>query len=181
MLHRCSGVARNATIEAIRPLLAQLRVSRDLALRVQLRQMKRLEFGKVIDAPIESVWAAITDHEGMSEWSPMKRVVVDPKGAPDPNGLGAIRHMKGAGPTIVEEVVEWSPPNEYAYRLRAGAPIRDHKGVVQLTREGNTTRVRWIIEFRPKIPGTGFIIVGILRRAVGGMLSQLKKKLETQD
>lgn len=142
--------------------------------------MKRLELTEVIDAPIETVFAAITDHERMNEWSPMKSVVLDPKGSPDPNGLGAIRHMKGAGPTIVEEVTEWSPPNEYSYRLRAGAPIRDHRGVVQLTRDGDATRVLWLIQFRPTIPGTGFLIVGVLRKAVGGMLRKLKKNLEAE-
>tara|TARA_R110002096_G_scaffold434832_1_gene658055 strand:+ start:37847 stop:38275 length:429 start_codon:yes stop_codon:yes gene_type:complete len=140
--------------------------------------MKRLELVKVIAAPIETVWEAITDHESMSEWSPVKRVVLDPIGKPDRNGLGAVRHMKSAGPTIVEEVIEWSPPNQYAYRLKAGAPIRDHRGVVHLTSEGSATRVCWTIEFRPKIPGSGFILVGVLRKAVGGMLSRLKRRLE---
>ena len=141
--------------------------------------MKRLEFTQVIDAPMETVWAAITDHEGMSEWSPVKRVVLDPKGTPDPNGLGAIRHMKGAGPTIVEEVIEWSPPHEYVYLLRAGAPIRDHRGCVQLSERGDATNVLWTIQFRPSIPGTGWLIAGLLRKVVGGMLKQLKRNLES--
>ncbi len=139
--------------------------------------MKRVELTEVIAAPIETVWAAITDHEGMSEWSPLKRVVLDPKGAPDSNGLGAFRHMHGAGPTIVEEVTEWSPPTRYVYKLRAGAPIRDHKGVVELRSEGDATRVLWTIQFVPKIPGTGFVIVRVLCKVIGGMLKNLNRNI----
>ena len=140
--------------------------------------MKRIELSQDIDAPIETVWAAITDHEGMSGWSPVKRVVLDPKGSPDPDGLGAIRHMKGMGPTIVEEVTKWSPPNEYVYELRAGAPIRDHRGVVQLQDHGKATRVLWTIQFRPSVPGTGWLIASLLRKVIGQMLKQLKRDLE---
>lgn len=140
--------------------------------------MKRLELTQVIGAPIEVVWGRIADHEGMVEWSALKRVVLKPEGSPDRNGLGAMRHMMGAGPTVVEEVIEWSPPNEYVYVLRGGAPIRDHRGCVQLSRQGDGTLVRWSIQFRPIVPGTGWAIRIVLNAVIGGMLHTLRRQIE---
>jgi uncharacterized protein YndB with AHSA1/START domain len=141
--------------------------------------MVRLKLTQVIAAPIEDVWGRITDHEGMSEWSALKRVVLKPEGSPDRNGLGAVRHMMGVGPTIVEEVTEWSPPKEYVYVLRSGAPIRDHRGCVQLAPQGTGTLVTWTIQFRPTVPGSGWLLGRVLRSAITSMLAKLRQQMES--
>ena len=140
--------------------------------------MTEIHAETLIRAPREAVWAFLTHHEGLPGWSPLKRVDLDPPGSPNRDGLGAVRHMRGAGPTIVEEVVAWDPPNSYAYTLRRGAPIRDHRGQVALEDDGDGIRVTWDISFRPLVPGTGWLLRAVLGRAISGMLSEAKKQLE---
>ena len=141
--------------------------------------MKELVLTQRIEAPIEVVWDAVTDHRGMVNWSPLKKVVLERQGEPAPNGLGAVRRMIGVGPSIVEEVTEWEPPHRYVYLLRKGAPIRNHRGDIQLRTDGAYTQLQWTIRFAPTIPGTGWLIVALLRKVIGGtMLSQLKTLLE---
>jgi uncharacterized protein YndB with AHSA1/START domain len=127
----------------------------------------------------QSVWTRITDHQGMIDWSPLKRVTLIP-GVPPPNGLGAVRrmYMPGPLPPLVEEVVAWEEGVSYSYILRAGAPIRDHLGQVSVAAEGQGTRVTWEVRFRPTLPGTGRLIGAALRRALQGMLRRLEAMLD---
>ncbi len=134
-----------------------------------------------IAAPRERVWQHITDHEGMSSWSPFREVTLVREGTPDRCGFGAVRRMQGMGPALEEEVVGWDPPARYDYRLRRGAPIRRHSGCVLLREQGTATEVEWIIRFRPLIPGTGALVRAALQRGIAGMLAQLKQRLETTE
>ncbi len=142
--------------------------------------MTTLRLSKRIDAPRDTVWSAVTHHEGMPTWSPLKSVTLSKEGAPDRDGVGAVRVMRGPGMRIDEEVVGWDPPNAYDYTLLRGAPIRDHRGRVELRDAGGATDVEWTIEFRPLIPGTGWLIRAALGRAIGGMLRRLKRNLEAE-
>ena len=142
--------------------------------------MKRVRVTQRIQAPREAAWALITRHEGLPAWSPLKSVRLDPPGAPDRDGVGAVRHMSGAGPTLVEEVVEWRPPESYSYVLHRGAPIRDHRGTVTFAEDGEWTTVTWDVRFRPQVPGIGWLVAGVLGLALRHMLRRAKGLLESQ-
>jgi len=131
-----------------------------------------------IAAPPEVVWRAISDHARMPEWTPFRECVVMRPGKPDPNGLGAVRRVTGTGTAIEEEVVLWDPPHRFDYRLTKGAPLRDHRGHVFLTPDGDGTHVQWTIRFRPVVPGTGAPLRAVLQRAFAGALRKLKRRIE---
>jgi len=131
-----------------------------------------------IAAPRAVVWQAITDHEGMVDWSWFREVTLVREGSPERNGLGAVRRMRGPGVMLDEEVVRWMPPARCDYRVVAGAPIRDHAGCVTLRDAGNETDVEWIVRLNPVVPGTGAVIRTGLQRALDGMLQRLKRRLE---
>jgi uncharacterized protein YndB with AHSA1/START domain len=133
-----------------------------------------------IAAPIDDVWAKLSHHEAMPDWSPLSRVTLEREGNPDRDGLGAVRVMKAPGPAprIKEEVTLWEPPSYYEYVLTAGAPIRDHLGRVELAESDGQTSVTWHIQFRPLVPGTGWLIARMLDRAINGMLRRARRQLE---
>lgn len=131
-----------------------------------------------IAAPRDVVWKAITDHEGMTAWSPLSSVVLTHPGSPERNGLGAVRRLRGFGLTLDEEVVGWNPPARYDYRLIGGAPIREHFGQVFLDQVDGATNVRWCVRFRPTIPGSGAVLRAMLERGFTDMLQRLKRRLE---
>jgi len=132
-----------------------------------------------IAAPPDAVWRVITDHAGMSKWTPLECALIRP-GTPEPNGLGAVRRLTGPGTTIEEEVVRWEPLHRFDYRLTKGAPMRDHSGHVFLTPDGDGTRVQWTVSFRPLIPGTGPVLRTVLQRAFDGALRKLKSLVEAR-
>ncbi len=131
-------------------------------------------------ATAQRMWDVLTDHESMPRWFPaVKRVTLDPPGREDRNGLGAIRHVKAVGPTIVEEVVEWDAPHHYAYVLLRGAPIRDHKGEVSVVETPGGARATWRIRFRPLIPLTGLILRPVMNRVARDLLRGAAKLAES--
>jgi uncharacterized membrane protein len=76
---------------------------------------------------------------------------------------------------IEEEITAFDPPKRMAYRLVAGAPVRDHFGEVRFDPEGSGTRVTWTVRFRPLIPGTGWLLRKALQRGLRTVLAALAK------
>ena len=140
--------------------------------------MEKVVLQASIRAPREQVFATLADHEGFPSFSPLRRVTLRREGSPDRNGLGAVRVMTGPGMRIEEEVISWDPPNGYQYRLLRGAPIRDHRGEITVKDSGGASQVQWTVQFRPVIPGTGWLVRMALERALGGMLRSMRRKLE---
>ena len=133
----------------------------------------QIEVSEHVPAPPAAVFARYTDHERWPDWAGVKEVVLRQQGHPAPNGLGAIRVIRASGLAIEEEITAFDPPKRMAYRLVAGAPVRDHSGEVRFDAEGSGTRVTWTIRFRPLIPGTGWLLRRALERGLRGVLTAL--------
>lgn len=119
-----------------------------------------------IPAPRSEVWKLLSDHRSMVDWAGAKEVVLRQEGHPPPNGLGAIRVVRGAGLAIEEEVLEFEPPRRLGYRINAGLPlpVRDYRASVTLEPKGPGTTLVWQASFEPRIPGTGRLLGAIVRR-----------------
>jgi uncharacterized protein YndB with AHSA1/START domain len=100
-----------------------------------------------VAAPIETVWDKLTNHVGMTQWSPGITVTMDKSGSPDPNGVGAVRRiaLPGPGPDIVEEVVAFEAPKLLGYKALSGTPFPGYAGEVWLTEAGAGTHITYTI------------------------------------
>lgn len=78
----------------------------------------------------DQVWATLSNHAGMSRWSPGITVTMERGGDVEHNGVGAIRRVAGMGLTIREEVTTFDVPRRLAYRALSGMPLRDYEGSV---------------------------------------------------
>jgi uncharacterized protein YndB with AHSA1/START domain len=107
-----------------------------------------------VAAPIETVWDALSNHVGISRWAPGLTVSMDERGAPDPNGIGAIRRIAspGPGPDIVEEVVAFQPPHLLGYKALAGTPFPGYAGEVRLTKAGAGTHISYTVSSTASFP-----------------------------
>ena len=137
----------------------------------------RIECKVSISAPIDKVWSVLADHEGMAAWSGFDPVTVVQPGAPDRNGYGAERRMRGPAGTVVEQVVGWEPPRLLRYRVVKGSPFVCHQGEIRLTPAGSATELQWVIRFRPRLLGTGRLLRGLLARLVRTALTERLKPL----
>ena len=128
-----------------------------------------------IAAAPETVWARLVDHARLSEWWPCRasRLLREGEGG---NGPGAVREISDRLQTLTEEVVAWEPGRRLDYRLRGGAPLRNHFGRVRLEPLADgTTELHYEIRFTPAIAGTGWL----LQRVIGSMLGKGLRRLQT--
>lgn len=128
-----------------------------------------------VTAPIEKVWATLTDHIGMAAWGPGISVSLGKPGTPDPNGVGAVRRIStpGPGPDIVEEVVTFDAPNVFGYKALSGTPFPGYTGEVRLSSAGTGTKIAYTIASTASFPlvklplaAVGQVLLRLLVRAV---------------
>ncbi|NYG54103.1 SRPBCC family protein [Nocardioides perillae] len=131
---------------------------------------------KVVDRPIEQVWAALVDHEGMASWGPGLQVTLTTPGREERNGVGAVRRIAAPGPApaIVEEVTECTP---YAlgYRALSGVPFKDYSGRVTLRDVGGRTEVTWALTARTRVAPEKLVLAGTTRALLAAFTRSLRR------
>ncbi|MBO9521140.1 MAG: SRPBCC family protein [Nocardioidaceae bacterium] len=114
----------------------------------------RVTASATVARPVDHVWAVLADHEGMSSWGPGITVRLEKPGAPERNGLGAVRRITAPGPApaIVEEVTAFEPGRRLGYRALAGVPFKNYGGDVVLTPAGAGTRIDYTVTIDERVP-----------------------------
>ena len=131
-----------------------------------------------VDAPAERVFALVADHERMPEWFPAREVVRRRPGSPHPDGVGAVRVVRGSGLAVEETITAFEPGARPAWVLVAGAPLRRARGDVRLFAGSSGARVRWSVEFEASVPGTSWLVRRTLARTVARALDGLARRCE---
>lgn len=126
-----------------------------------------------VKAPVDQVWAALAHHEGMASWGPGMKVSLDREGAPDRNGVGAVRRIKAPGPApaIVEEITRFEVDGVLGYQALGGVPFRNYGGEVVLSPAGGGTgtRIEWTLTADQRLP----VVEQVALKAVVTTLLQL--------
>jgi len=93
-------------------------------------------------------------------------------GAPDPDGVGAVRSIF----PMRERVVAYEPPVHYAYVMETPLPIKGYRADVRLApMEGGGTRIEWAAKGDAVVPGTGAVVgfvLGFLTRQLARSLAR---------
>jgi hypothetical protein len=108
------------------------------------------------------VWPLVGEARRWRDWSFLTATGLEREGAPEPDGVGAVRRFSRYGVGSREEVVAWEPPGHLAYRILSGFPVRNYRADVTLTPEGTGTRIEWTGTYDPKWPGTGPLLAVVL-------------------
>jgi uncharacterized protein YndB with AHSA1/START domain len=129
--------------------------------------MNHLRIVRSLDAPVERVWAVV-GNPGVSP-GPGVAVTVERPGEPD--GSGLVRAVKVGPVRAHEEILQVGPGHLLRYRTTKGAPVKDYLGSVTLDDSpSGGTRVTWDVEFRPIVPGTGWLISRMTKRTLNRVL-----------
>lgn len=131
------------------------------------------------EAPIEAVWPLIGEAQRWKEWSWMTRTYLLRPGAPDPDGIGALRRFALGPAGSREEVVAWDRPRHLGYIAVSGLPVRRYRADVDLTADGTATVVTWRGRFDELVPGTGPLLRAVLTRMTGGFARRVARYAET--
>ena len=147
--------------------------------------MHRVEIKRVINAPIEKVFAEISNHEGYVRFAGVDKAELIREGDKERNGMGAVRHLQLGKLAIDEEIVGFDvPENDTAkmeYRITRMKPKLFHHilGRVLLTEADGKTTVVWSSEFEVPVPVAGPMIEKLLAKPFGqgfaGMLKAVDK------
>lgn len=149
----------------------------------QARVVIEQDFG----VPPETLWAAITDHEGMGKWLPARvSLIAGSSGGRRDGGVGTVRRMRTNGIVIDEEVVYADPPEgerpgRLVYRVVRGIPVRFHRGEMIVERGASAARSRlsWDIVIASAIPGFARATAVALRPALSRGLRTLDGLIST--
>jgi uncharacterized protein YndB with AHSA1/START domain len=127
-------------------------------------------FTREISASADVVFEVLTDHRRYSELTPLRKSVLEREGDPAPNGVGAIRKLTAVGPPLREEVIAYEEPSRFSYTLLSGLPVRDHVGTVELTPNGNGTKMVYAVRTHPTVPVVGAVVVAAVKQGVKGLI-----------
>ena len=136
--------------------------------------MRKVHVTHTIKAPIEKVFAVLTDHEGYKTFPGVTDARLIKEGRGDRNGLGAVRHIKAGFNWFEEEITRFEPPRRFDYLiLRSRPPLRHQGGSVQLTATPEGTRVDWTSSAEMRLPLIGALFDGFLGGQLGKAFSHM--------
>lgn len=133
---------------------------------------------RTIAAPIDTVFEVLSDHRGYARITPLRSSTLEREGSGDPNGVGAIRVLKLAGPPIREEVTAFERPTLLSYRALSGVPAKSHSGTVRLAAEGDRTRLEWDVNSTPRLPLPDGVWAAAVRPVIGELLRAIARESE---
>ena len=140
--------------------------------------MASFTFVRQIAAPPQTVFDVLTEHERYAEITPLRKSVLEREGDPAPNGVGAIRVLSAVGPPLREEVIGYQSPSRFSYKLVSGLPVRDHVGTVELSPEGDGTRMVYAVRTTPTLPLVGGAVVGAVKQGVKALIAGVTTESE---
>ncbi|MEM9069777.1 MAG: SRPBCC family protein [Myxococcota bacterium] len=109
-----------------------------------------------LDAPIDEVWAYISDHDNLVEYTNgiLQSADIDRSGAEEHNGVGTERECAAGEDRFVERIVYFRAPRAFAYSAFENTwGLQDHLATVVLTPIGEgRTRLEWGQHFNMQNP-----------------------------
>ncbi len=126
-----------------------------------------------LELPSEKVWATVTDFTRAP--SPAIIIEIEEKGDPEENGIGAIRNINIKGAKARERLESVDAPNSISYRMLSGAPVKEYVGTVNVVAQDGATLINWDVKLIPKIPGIGWIVAMVIRKAINRFIDAIEE------
>jgi hypothetical protein len=131
---------------------------------------QRIEHHATTTADPATVYALLRDGASWPTWAPIDSFELEREGEGEPEGVGAVRILRGGRVVGRDTIAEWVPQRRFAYTHASSLPVKGYRGEVDLTPTADGgTEIRWVSTFEPKVPGTG----GLLRRGLAKFVGQV--------
>lgn len=136
----------------------------------------RIIFEESFSVPPETLFAALLDHEGMSDWAGAKVTVID---GPADGGVGCVRRIHLPLMSIDERVTYVLAPRRIVYRIVRGLPIiRFHRGEILVSPRGEGgSHLTWDILLDSAIPGAAAAVCAVLEGPMRKGFPKLRARL----
>jgi uncharacterized protein YndB with AHSA1/START domain len=138
---------------------------------------------RTINAPIEGVFDALTDHANYDSFRSVRSSELIREGSPDRNGVGAFRRVVVGPLHFGEEITAYERPERMDYVIREiNAPLEHEGGSIRCAPAGEGTHVVWTSTFGVplRVVGgvAGWASAPMLRVGFASILRDVAKRLE---
>jgi uncharacterized protein YndB with AHSA1/START domain len=140
--------------------------------------MASFTLARSVAAPPQTVFDVLTDHRLYAKITPLRRAALEREGEPPPDGVGAIRVLSSVGPPLREEVIAYQPPSRFAYKLLSGMPVRDHVGTVELSPDGEGTRMVYAVRTASTLPLVGPVVIAVVKQGIKVLIKGISTESE---
>jgi uncharacterized protein YndB with AHSA1/START domain len=121
--------------------------------------MRTIRVIKTIQAPIDEVFDAFTDHAALAQVPGIRSARVTTPGISEPNGVGAVREIDTGVIWLQEKITTFDRPHRMEYRILASRPSADHRfGRVDFAETQQGTEITWTSTFAIPVPVVGKIV-----------------------
>jgi hypothetical protein len=127
-------------------------------------------------ASAAAAFALIRDAETWVRWAgpPITYSAWKEDGSVGGSMVGRTRLVGQRRFPMAEVITIDDAPHTHGYRIPAKWPVRDYTSVVNFTEDSNgELTVRWSGQFTERIPGTGYLWLGFLKRFLGRLAERL--------
>jgi len=139
--------------------------------------MQRLIFDHDYAMPPERVFAYLSEHENLDDIFGARITRLRDGTDGHRNGVGSVRELKvGPTPPFEETVTEFVPNELITYEITKGSPLKNHRGEMRFTTEGEGTHLHYEISFGSKLPGVDLIVAQGLKRNVAKGLAGVETR-----
>ena len=134
--------------------------------------MKQFTIHRTIAASAEKAWPFAVDFQRSP--GPGVEITVEVAGT-GPDGMGTERTITIGSVTVRERLESVGPGMRFTYRILSGAPMKQHRATVTFTPNGTSTEARWDVVLLPKVPGMGWILAMVTRKAINQYLDAVER------
>jgi hypothetical protein len=142
--------------------------------------MARIDLDKTLAAPIDDVFELLSDHAGYTRFRGFRTAELVREGAPDPNGVGALRALAVWPLRFEEEITAFERPTRMDYLIRkVNIPLDHDGGTIALSPAGSGTRVLWRSTFTVPVPvvggALGAVLAALIKRGFVRLLDDIDR------
>jgi len=152
--------------------------------------MHTVKVSTKIRAPIDDVFAHLSDHEAFLCGPGLESCTLTKEGDTERNGEGAVRRVVSRGGIVlVEDIGHFERPLGYSYKVssitwqdRLSIPVEHEGGSIELFETDGLTQVDWVSRFRCPVPVVGKALERLVgkgsSKALQGILDLSRTRLE---
>ncbi len=131
--------------------------------------MQKIEIIQTFNQPVEKVFKDLSDHASFGRIIGANIQRIKDSNDAYKNGLGSIRLIKSfPAPAFEETIVAFEPNQFIAYEINKGSPLKNHRGELHFSDEGESSKLVYTIHFEPKVnfPIWGALLSSLIEKPI---------------
>ena len=145
--------------------------------------MFKIKVERIVKAPIENVFEAISDHASYALYPAVGIANLLTEGDAEPNGKGALRTVETGVFKVWERITAFERPIHMQYKIERSKPFKiDHyEGIIDLKDLGDgTTHVTWVSEGKIAVPLIGRFLDKKMQKQGAAVFHSMLKSIESR-